>query len=70
MLILGDYLGIERELAMPERLAQVRTTFYFVLYFPITIIVVNETLNTTFSFLSLQHFLLNLKDYLKDSSYL
>ena len=70
MLILGDYLGIERELATPERLAQVRTTFHFVLYFPITIIVVNETLNTTFSFLSLQHFLLNLKDYLKDSSYL
>ena len=50
MLILGDYLGIERELATPERLAQVRTTFYFVLYFPITIIVVNETLNTKFFF--------------------
>ena len=33
MLILGDYLGIERELATPERLAQVRTTFHFVLFF-------------------------------------
>ena len=59
MLILGDNLGI------------VSTNFYFFYFFPITIIVVNETWNTTFYFLSLQsQFLMNLKDYLKDSSYL
>ena len=59
MLILGDNLGI------------VSTNFYFFYFFPITIIVVNETWNTTFYFLSLQtHFLMNLKDYLKGSSYL
>ena len=59
MLILGDNLGI------------VSTNFYFFYFFPITIIVVNETLNTAFYFLSLQNqFLMNLKDYLKDSSYL
>ena len=42
MLILGDYLGIE-SVGYTMRLAQVSTNFYFFYFFPITMVVVNET---------------------------
>ena len=46
-----ERVGYAREISTSKN------NFLFCFIFSITIIVVNETLNTTFSFLSLQHFL-------------